>query len=527
MILLVKELHADVSVEAALPTQSRSSSDFKRFASTRPLPTISNDDQGVSRNSRSHASSRVSIERYLSAPLEQEPASIPAINAALKIHKSQSRSLRPRAAPRGQHSRESSFDVTSEGRRTFYTSGSAPDSSGTSYSTTSRANHRQRSESHPVMPDIPRYDRQVLASARVQSPERPTTGRTVDTEKTWTEQMEMIMPGYSPSKAIDYKVKAEIELARIQEKAKLLEGQMKRYKEKGENETLRTPRITDEMAYARMAEKPKLAWILGGDVQDAKSIKRPKSSGSLGASATYDTPGRPSFSETLVKATSSKAVRKSKSSSALDEKARQSMIKEKTEIVERKANKRSRFYCTFCQKRFQSRADWMRHEQTMHMPEELWICCPRTGQFPSRCPFCEKTDPSPSHLADHNYLSCQEKPLSERTFNRKDYFLQHASQEHKISLEQKPARLVELLEAWRHPMPLARGHQALHCGFCGLTFPTYQDRSEHVAGHFMAGLDMMSWWPARISHEIVPFSDPNKNPYVTHFCSEAFRTDLC
>lgn len=138
------------------------------------------------------------------------------------------------------------------------------------------------------------------------------------------------------------------------------------------------------------------------------------------------------------------------------------------------------------------------------MPEELWVCCPRTGELPKRCPFCAKSNPSPSHLADHNYGSCQNKPLSERTFDRKDYFLQHIAQEHKVSPGQKPIRLTELSEAWRHPLPLKKGHQALHCGFCGLTFPTYKERTEHVTGHFMSGADMMSWWSARLSHEVTP-----------------------
>ena len=170
--------------------------------------------------------------------------------------------------------------------------------------------------------------------------------------------------------------------------------------------------------------------------------------------------------------------------------------------VERQASKRSRYYCTFCQKCFHSRIDWLRHERTIHMPEELWVCCPRSGEFPKRCPFCEKKDPSPAHLADHDYLSCQDKPLSERTFGRKDHFLQHISQTHKVSASQKPARLIELEEAWRQPMPIRFGHKSLHCGFCGTNFRTYQERTMHVSRHFAAGMDMMSWWQERVNHEI-------------------------
>lgn len=499
---------ADNPAEAALPIQRYESSDRDDTGPTRPLPAIPSRLEGAARIAASQTASRMSIERYLNAPLEDEPASVPAINAALKRQSSQRRDTR------NLHSRESSYDANSEGRRTFYTSGSAPDSTGTSYSAVSRANHHQRSKTHPEMPEVPELPRpeQVESeSARVQSPERPTTSRTVDTEKTWAEQMEMVMPGYSPDKRIDYRARAEEEIARIQEKAKILEERIRRYMEERENAELLVPRITDEMAYERMAEKPKLAWILGGDSIDAKSIRRPKSSGSLAASTTDDVLDRPSTSGTLVEGAQNKVPRRSKSNGALDDRFRQTAV-EKRPVPERKASKRPKFYCTFCQKRFHSRLEWMRHEQTIHMPEELWVCCPRTGEFPERCPFCARSNPSPSHLADHNYLSCQAKPLSERTFSRKDFFLQHISQEHKVSPGQKPLRLTELLEAWRHPLPLKKGHQALHCGFCGLTFDTYKERTEHVAGHFMAGLDMMSWWSTRISHEVAGPKETSQNP---------------
>ncbi|KAF2636361.1 hypothetical protein P280DRAFT_156173 [Massarina eburnea CBS 473.64] len=484
----------------------------------RPLPALPGLDKAAE-IAASHTTNRMSIERYLSAPLEDEPASVPAIDAALKRHNSnKSRVARLPVNTRRIHTRESSYDVNSEGRRTFYTSGSAPDSTGTSYSTASRNNHHQRSNTHPDMPQLSKTAMSNSINAKTQSPERPMTARTVDTEKTWAEQMEMVMPGYSPDKRLDYKARAEAEIARIQEKARVLEEQLRRYKAERNNSDLLVPRITDEMAYERMVEKPKLAWILGGDISDARSVRRPKSrAGSMAANTTDDLPDRPGTSESLVDGSQNKIPRRTKSSGALDEKARRSAVEKKTTTtatatVERKPSKRSRYYCTFCQKRFHSRTEWTRHEQMVHMPEELWVCCPRTGNFPERCPFCSERDPSTSHLADHNYTSCQSKPLSERTFSRKDFFLQHINQEHKVSPGQKPLRLTELLEAWRHPLPLKQGHQALHCGFCGITFKTYKDRMEHVARHFGQGLDMMSWWSARISHEVPAPRDTTYNP---------------
>lgn len=504
-----------MSSEATLLMQSHDSGDVDKPNGL--MPNFPARLRGAARIAASHTSSRMSIERYLSAPLEQEPASVPAIDAALKRHNSQSQTPRPLGIVFGQHSRESSFDVNSEGRRTFYTSASGPDSTGTSYSTTSRATHHQRSESHPAMPDMSKLSHMLAARSRPPSPERPSTGRTAYTEKTWaeTDPMEVVFPGYNPAKRTDYRAKAEEELSRIQEKAKRFGDQMRRFR--SDKDPPATPKqgITDEMAYDRMMQQPKLAWILGADVQDAKSIRRPKSSGSLALSALSsndDLPSaRPSIDSSLIEAGSRRAARRSKSIGALDDRPSQSTASRRP--VGADSSKRIRFYCTFCQKRFHGRLEWMRHEQTFHMPEELWVCCPRTGEWPARCPFCAKTEPSPSHLADHNYMVCQEKPLSERTFSRKDFFLQHVSHEHRISLAEKPIRLAELLEAWRHPLPLKLGSQALHCGFCGLNFSTYRERTEHVAGHFMEGMDMMSWWNGRISHEVV-LSEIEQNPFA-------------
>jgi hypothetical protein len=511
MSLSQDENTSEKSTEVNLPILARESSDCDTCEPLSPYRDAPQRIQGAARIAASQTSSRMSIERYLSAPLEQEPASVPAINAALKKHKSQSRIPRPLAAVL-RHSRGSSYDANSDGRRTFYTSGSAAGSTSTSYSFVSRAAHHQRSESHPAVPDVPKFDSLDLPQDTLTSPERFTFSPPTEPEP-WTpqDQTEMILPGYSPDKIVDYKSKAGEEIARIQEKAKVLEERMRRQKAQREVAVMPRRDITDEMAYQRVAEKPKLAWVLGADTQDAQSIRRPKSSGSLATSAADDASGRPSI-ETLAEVTNKIPMRRrSKSHGALDERTRQVTAERRQAVADYRAFKRVKYYCTFCQKRFNGQLEWMRHEQTFHMPEELWVCCPRTGEFPGRCPFCAKNDPSPSHLADHNYLSCQERPLSERTFSRKDLFLQHVANEHSISQRQKPARLAELLDAWRHPSPLKQGHQALHCGFCGLDFDTYNDRTEHIAGHFMAGVDMMSWWTTRISHEVAE-PEQSRNP---------------
>ncbi|KAF2705162.1 hypothetical protein K504DRAFT_96230 [Pleomassaria siparia CBS 279.74] len=517
--------------EALLPMERYNSSEIDDAI---PNSTISNQINGASRIATSKTASRMSIERYLSAPLEDEPASVPAIDAALRRQTSQSYTSRipvPVVA-RANHSRETSLDANSDGRRTFYTSGSAPDSTGTSYSAVSKTarsvNHHQRNRTLTDVPELPKPESLYDDHSTIRSPERPTTSGTVDMEKTWAGQMDKFMPGYSPDKKIDYKAKADEELARIQEKARQLEERMIRYREESTRPEPPRTRVTDEMAYARMVAQPKLAWILGGDVSDTKVIERPKSSGSVHVSSSAGLPERPKTSGSATAAFPGQVPRRTKSSGALDERVRQAAIEKKNlGGLERKGSKRHKFHCTFCHKKFQTPQDWMRHERTIHMPEELWVCCPRTGRFPKTCPFCAKSNPSSSHLAGHNYLTCQEKALSERTFSSKDHFLQHVAQTHQLSPEQKPLRLAELLKAWRHSLPPKQGHKALYCGFCGTAFLSYQERTEHVKWHFMEGLDMMSWWEGRVSHEINqpgPSEMVSTNANMPHRCAYCDRT---
>jgi hypothetical protein len=292
----------------------------------------------------------MSIERYLQAPLEDEPASVPAINAALKEKSSPARSEQNqmnRGHRRG-HSRETSYDANSEGRRTFYTSASGPESTGTSFSVAPRSNHHQRSPAHLTMPPLPRLRTAALLHDNVHSPEEPTTGRTLDSERTLTDQHETSQPGMSADSV--YRARIEAELARIQQKSRRLEEEMRRFDEKKGNEELLVPRITDEMAYQQMASKPKLAWILGDS-----SAERPKTSISVAADTSNAMPSQPATSDRVIGEVSGRLPKRSKLSSVLLEEARRTSDRRRAMLVGRKSSKHPRFFCTFCQKRFHDR----------------------------------------------------------------------------------------------------------------------------------------------------------------------------
>ncbi|KAL5391611.1 hypothetical protein PMIN03_003195 [Paraphaeosphaeria minitans] len=515
----LRKQHSD----AALSTKNDYSSATRNARFDQLLPNRVLTDTAA-RNAAAKSASRMSIERYLQAPLEDEPASVPAINAALKENSSPvwiEHDLSRRIHHRG-HSRDTSYDANSEGRRTFYTSASGQESTGSSFSFGPRSNNHQRSNLHLAMPPLPRLRTAALVRDDVHSPDELNTGKTLDSGWALTDQHETSPQGKSADSA--YRARIEAELARIQEKARSLEEEVRRFDQRKENEELLVPRITDEMAHQQMALKPKLAWILGGD-----STNKPMTSTSITADTLNDGPSRPATSGRSIDSMPEKIPRRSKSSSAILEESQWASDRRRGVMMGRTPSKRPKLFCTFCQKKFHNGAEWVGHEKNFHMPEELWVCCPRTGESLGHCPFCRQSNPSPAHLKDHNYFSCQNTLLSERTFDRKDYFLQHVAQQHNVSAGQKPLRLTQLVEDWRRPLLLRHGHQALHCGFCGLTFPTYSERTEHVTGHFMRGTDIVSWWSERKSHHVPPpakggQNDNPESPHRCHYCNRTFAT---
>ncbi|EHK50825.1 hypothetical protein TRIATDRAFT_288678 [Trichoderma atroviride IMI 206040] len=147
-------------------------------------------------------------------------------------------------------------------------------------------------------------------------------------------------------------------------------------------------------------------------------------------------------------------------------------------------NKQHPFQCTFCAESFKTKYDWQRHEKTLHIPLERWMCSPdgpraingENGQLV--CVFCGKPEPTDVHINSHNPNSCQE-----RIFNRKDHLKQHLHLVHK-------SKLVDAVtEGWKKSTTIIRSR----CGFCGIHLDSWNDRVEHLADHFKMGKTMANW----------------------------------
>ncbi|KAF2758415.1 hypothetical protein EJ05DRAFT_475731 [Pseudovirgaria hyperparasitica] len=148
----------------------------------------------------------------------------------------------------------------------------------------------------------------------------------------------------------------------------------------------------------------------------------------------------------------------------------------------------SRIYqCTFCTDRFKSKYDWSRHEKSLHLSLEKWICAPLGHTITNmagekRCAYCDYLNPTPDHIESHNHQTCAEKGIEARTFYRKDHLRQHLKLMH-------ACKMTDGMESWKSEAALVN----CRCGFCGQTFTRWQDRVDHIAKEFKNGAAMKDW----------------------------------
>ncbi|KAL4780344.1 hypothetical protein BJX76DRAFT_49084 [Aspergillus varians] len=148
------------------------------------------------------------------------------------------------------------------------------------------------------------------------------------------------------------------------------------------------------------------------------------------------------------------------------------------------------YQCTFCTQSFKKKHDWSRHEKSVHLPLDIWICSPNLNELDdtnipfSECRFCDHQSPNREHWESHDFRECATKPLAERSFSRKDYLWQHLRKFHGCTRCPVPN-----LDAWRS------SPNEIHsrCGFCESHLPSWAARADHLATHFKEGCRMSQW----------------------------------
>ncbi|KAK6511143.1 hypothetical protein TWF481_000065 [Arthrobotrys musiformis] len=145
------------------------------------------------------------------------------------------------------------------------------------------------------------------------------------------------------------------------------------------------------------------------------------------------------------------------------------------------------YQCTFCTETFKSKYDWTRHESTLHLTLEAWVCHGHEGVYihndERKCIFCDIPNPSDLHLEEHNFDKCSKKPESARTFYRKDHLTQHLRSIHNVK------RVTTGMVKWKSKLDEIN----CRCGFCGERFSLWSQRNAHIAEHFTDGVKMRDW----------------------------------
>ncbi|CAI0648990.1 unnamed protein product [Colletotrichum noveboracense] len=149
---------------------------------------------------------------------------------------------------------------------------------------------------------------------------------------------------------------------------------------------------------------------------------------------------------------------------------------------------RNTYQCTFCTETFKTKYDWQRHEKSLHLSLEEWVCSPHgsTENHPEKgevCAYCEEPSPSKPHLDEHHQSACSEKPVEDRTFYRKDHLRQH------LKLVHGSNQMTRLMDKWK----VVKNNIRSACGFCGAKLETWAERGDHLADHFKNGSTMTDW----------------------------------
>ncbi|KAL7912478.1 hypothetical protein GGI35DRAFT_252891 [Trichoderma velutinum] len=172
-----------------------------------------------------------------------------------------------------------------------------------------------------------------------------------------------------------------------------------------------------------------------------------------------------------------------------------------------------RYQCTFCTETFKTKHDWQRHEKSLHLSLEQWVCSPNGPiQFCAEwdclaCVYCGLKNPSPEHAEQHNDFVCHGRPEEEKTFFRKDHLRQHLSIVHDAKFQKWP------MSDWKVATPAVRSR----CGFCGIILYSWDSRVGHLAQHFKTGKSMADWkgdWG--FQGEILKIVENGMPPYLIH-----------
>ncbi|KAF2129212.1 hypothetical protein P153DRAFT_396509 [Dothidotthia symphoricarpi CBS 119687] len=188
---------------------------------------------------------------------------------------------------------------------------------------------------------------------------------------------------------------------------------------------------------------------------------------------------------------SDKSAHSSASNRSIDSRGSRRGRKRWPDLQSLPTNTAYQFTCTWptCSLSFRYQSEWKRHEESVHYSPYHWVCGLESAETHNI-----------SDTAIRNENSCAGKDLNLRTFLRKDQFAAHMRRVHPEVGEWVTSRL---LLSWKikNTSPEC---SAVHCGFCGTSFDSWDQRQNHVAIHLRKGSCKTGWWPTRLPLVVIP-----------------------
>ncbi|KAH7382387.1 hypothetical protein DE146DRAFT_623265 [Phaeosphaeria sp. MPI-PUGE-AT-0046c] len=232
-----------------------------------------------------------------------------------------------------------------------------------------------------------------------------------------------------------------------------------------------------------MEQRPSSAYLHGSRTSSFEALQ------SAQRPSTHRRPSRPSSTTSLESVVSDQSGHSSKSNASQSRRRRVTKPRNTARNKGKQTDAADRIYnCTFCCDAFKTKFDWSRHEKSLHVSMEEWICTPHGGSVVLpltgrvHCAYCSALDPTPEHLEKHNYSACQGGQTTPRTFRRKDHLVQHLRLVHGLDT-------LPLIDDWKVDCPPITSR----CGFCDASLSSWVERSDHLAAHFRAGCKMKDW----------------------------------
>ncbi|RAL60611.1 hypothetical protein DID88_009929 [Monilinia fructigena] len=152
------------------------------------------------------------------------------------------------------------------------------------------------------------------------------------------------------------------------------------------------------------------------------------------------------------------------------------------------------FQCTFCTESFKTKHDWQRHEKSLHLSLERWICCPNGSiQY--------------NKEITQSFQAVPRNQLEKEHSTGKIIYVNILNLVHDVKFA------AWSMESWKAITPEIRSR----CGFCGIVMDSWTARVDHLAEHFKSGRSMADWkgdWG--FEPQILNIVENGIPPYLIH-----------